>query len=441
MAPLLISDSDINGVLKTVYAGYREKVFPISTPLLAQLERGKSGGAARMRWGGAGVNFDVVLTRPVGMTSSDSGYLADHAQATEKQATLGVKRLYVTRQIDGLSIVGTQSKEQAFVSLAKKILEEAKDAARLGMQEILHGNGTGIKAVITTVNSTTSIDVISPYGVTGAGEGGLLLDVGMVIKVLDVTNSYAVLTSASAITAVSNSGDTCTLTLGTALTGMAAGDVIVAASTNEPTATQGSYNAHPNGLINITNRGDSYESLHNISQNTYPRWDATRMVAGTDTASAAQPEEGDLWDLSMKIAGRSGKDAKSRPGEFLLMTTPGLEKKFCENVLGQRRFSPADLMNIKGGYKAFSFNGIPLISDTWCPAGTVYLLHIPSLFWVDAKDWGQVEYESSSAWRFISGRDAFETSFASYLNVGTKQRNAHGSIVSYTDTSRYSHVA
>ena len=440
MAPMLISDSDINGVLKTVYAGYREKVFPLSTPLLAQMEKGKSGGAARMKWGGSGVNFDVVLSRPVGMTASDSGYLADHAQATEKQATLGVKRLYVTREIDGLAVVGTQSKEAAFISLAKKILEEAKDAARLGMQEILHGDGQGIKAVISVVNSTTSIDVISPYGITSGGQGGLLLDVGMVVKVLDSSAAYVTLVSATAITAISNSGDTATLTLGTAIAGMGAGDLIVAASTNEGASATGSYNSYPNGLVNITNRGGSYASLHGITQATYPRWDATRMVAGTDTPSAAEPTETDLWDLSAKVAGKSGKDAKSRPGEFLLMTTPGLEKKFMEAVIGQRRFSPADMMNIKGGYKAFSFNGIPLISDTWCPAGTVYLLHTPSLFWVDAKDWGQVEFESAAAWRPISGRDAFQTSFATYVNVGTKQRNAHGSVTGYTDTSRFSHV-
>ncbi len=98
-------------------------------------------------------------------------------------------------------------------------------------------------------------------------------------------------------------------------------------------------------------------------------------------------------------------------------------------------------MDIKGGYKAVSIAGIPLVSDTWCPAGTMYLVHVPSLTWVDAKDWGQVEYESSNAWRFISGRDAFETSFASYVNFGTLARNCHGSITGFGDTARYSHVA
>ncbi len=292
MPPMMITDSELSGVLKTVYAGYREKVFPISTPLLAQVEKAKAGGPRNIRWGGSGVNFDVVLTRPVGMTASDAGYLADHAQATERQASLGIKRLYVTRQIDGLAVVGTQSKEAAFVSLAKKILEEAKDAARLGMQEVLHGDGRGLKALISAVNSTTSIDVTSPYGVSGAGQGGLLLDVGMVIKVLDTSAADAVLGVAT-ITAITNSGDTAVLTLGTAISGMASTDKVVAGSTNEPASTQGSFNAYPNGLVNITNRADGYASLHNITKASFPRWDAVRMVAGTDTPST-DPEEGDI---------------------------------------------------------------------------------------------------------------------------------------------------
>src|SRR5688572_14991357 len=147
-SPLLITDTEITGVLKRVYAGFREKVFPISTPLLANIEKGKPGGGRRIRWGGEGVYFDVVLTRPVGMTASDSGYLPPDSVAIERQANVGIKRLYVTRQIDGLAPVGTASKEAAFVNLARKILEEAKDASKLGMQEIAHGDGKGIKAEI-----------------------------------------------------------------------------------------------------------------------------------------------------------------------------------------------------------------------------------------------------------------------------------------------------
>lgn len=83
--------------------------------------------------------------------------------------------------------------------------------------------------------------------------------------------------------------------------------------------------------------------------------------------------------------------------------------------------------------------GINLISDYWCPAGTLYLTHLPSLTWVDRMDWTKVRYEDSGAWRWIQGRDAFEFTIAAYWNFGCLLRNSHGMFTGYTDTVRYSH--
>jgi hypothetical protein len=315
-------------------------------------------------------------------------------------------------------------------------MEEIKEASTLLMQQALHNKADGVVALIGTVTDDSTIIVSSPYGVSGAGQGSLLLSVGDYIAVLDTGSANAVL-GRSAISAITNSGDNATLTLATAIVGMASTDKIVKA-----TASDTSFNGAMNGLINITNRGGSYASLHNISASTYGIWDATRMVAGTDTPDAAQPTESDIWDLIQKIAGRSGKDAMVRPKDFLLMTTPGLAKKLMESMVGQRRFTAGEFATtIKGGYKALEVCGIPLVQDYYVPAGTIYLLHIPSLAWVDAKDWGFVEFEGAGPWRWLSGRDAFETTYGWYGNLACLARNAHGSITGYTDTARYTHVA
>lgn len=429
-----INDAEISGVLKTLYANYREKVFPIITPLMANIKRAGPGGPRAMRWGGNGVNFNVVLGRPVGFTASSLGWLPNHAQAEEKQATVDIKRVYVTRQIDGLAIFGTQNKQAAYIALAQKILEEAKTAAQLGMQETLHGDGQGIKGLITVVNSTTSIDVASPYGIASSGQAGLTLDKGMYVAVLDTGSGNAVLGRAT-ITAITHSGDTATLTLDTAIAGMAPTDKVVACTTQDT-----SFQSFPNGLTNILNRGGSYNDLHNLSAATYSRWNTTRLTAGTDTPDANQPSEQDIWELMTRVAGRSGFDARMKPGEFLMVTTPGIKKKLADQFFGQRQLGPSDFQNIKGGFKAITICGLPLIDDLWCPAGTIYLIHTPSLAWVSAKDFGQLQYESAGAWRFVDGRDAYQINWGEYLNVATVNRIAHGMITGYTDTNRYSFV-
>ena len=433
--PTLITDAELTGLLKNVYSQFREKVQNLVTPLLAQLEKGRSGGPRNMRWGGNNVFFDVVTGRPAGATFSASGYFPPDTTATEVQANVGIVRAYTTRQVDGLAFVGTQSKDAAFTTIASKTMEEIKDASMLLMQQALHNKADGVVALIGTVTSTTVIIVSSPYGIASSGQGSLLLSVGDYIAVLDTSASDAVLGRA-AITAITNSGDNATLTLGTAISSMAATDKIVKA-----TASDTSFNGAMNGLISITNRGNGYASLHNISNATYSIWDATRMTAGTDTPDATQPTESDIWDLIQKIAGRSGKDANVKPKDFLLMTTPGLAKKLMESMVAQRRFTAGEFgTTIKGGYKAIEICGIPCVTDYYVPAGTIYLLHIPSLSWVDAKDWGFVEFEGAGPWRWLSGRDAFETTYGWYGNLACLARNAHGSITGYTDTARYSHI-
>jgi hypothetical protein len=429
--PTLITTSDISGLLKNVYTAFREKTFGIATPYLAQVKKGKAGGPRRMRWGGNGVIWDVVLSRPTGMVSSRAGYFGKNSNAIEKQATLGIERTYVTRELDRLAAMGTESKEAAFYSLGRKVVEEALSAARLGQEELLNGAGTGIKGIVASSADTTHCVVTDPYGVSGAGQGGLLLDVGQQIAAYDST--LATLRGRAVITAAVNTGDNVALVLDTAIVGLAATDRIVSCTDSDT-----SLNAVPNGLINSLNRGGAYASICGLTSATYARWDSTRLVAATDVD--ADPNESAVWQLIALVAGRSGHDARLNPGEFLLMSTPGIAKKLMESFLGQRRYDAANMMDIKGGFKAVNICGIPLLENYWIPAGTVYLIHVPSMTWVDGEDWQKVQYEDSGAWRFIDGRDANQITFGSYWNHGPLNRIAHGMITGYSDTVRYTHV-
>jgi len=439
--PTVITDAELTGLLKNVYSQFREKVQNMVTPLLAQLEKGRAGGPRNMRWGGNNVFFDVVVGRPSGSTFSQAGYFPPDTTAQEVQGSVGVVRAYTTRQIDGLAFVGTQSKDAAFTTIAKKTMEEIKDASTLLMQQALHNKSDGIVANVSsyTAGPPTTVVVNNPYNVTGSGQGALLISVGDYIAVVDgttIASPTPTIRGRATVTAISTTGDNSTLTLSGTIAGTVSSDKIVKA-----TASDTSINSATNGLINITNRGGSYASLHGISASTYGIWNAVQMAAGTDTPDANQPTESDIWVLIQRIAGRSGKDAMTRPKDFLLMTTPGVAQKLMESMVSQRRFTAGEFSTtIKGGYKALEVCGIPLVQDYYVPAGTIYLLHIPSLAWVDAKDWGFVEFEGAGPWRWLSGRDAFETTYGWYGNLACLARNAHGSITGYTDTARFTHV-
>jgi len=437
-APTVITDADLSGLLKNLYNNYRQKVQNLVTPLFAQLQTAKAGGPKNLRWGGNGAFWDVVTGRPAGGTISASGYFPPDTFAQEKQASVGVARAYVTRQIDGLAFLGTKSKEAAFETIAQKTMQEIREASSLLMEGALNGAGQGVLATVGTVTDTVTIIVSNPYGVTGAGQGSLLISGGDYIAVRNSTG--ATLRGKSNVASIAVSGTNSTLSLTTSIAGMVAADIIVKATTTDDAFAATAGVSQINGLINITDRGGAYGTLHGLAASTYPIWDAVQLTSPPDPT---QPTESDVWTLMQRVKGLSGKDPFTRPNEFLLMMTPGMSKVLMESMVGQRRFDSADFAKeIKGGYRAVNIAGIAAFENYYCPANTIYLLHLPSLAWVDAKDWGFVEFDGSGQWRWIAGRDAFETTYGYYGNLAALARNAHGSYTGYTcDTTFYSHVA
>ena len=432
---MYITDTNLAGDLRNLYEDIRQELVPIITPLFSALKKRGPGGLGSATWGGNNLYFDVVTQTEVNWGWSTTGQLPYSTQAQEVQANVGIARFYLTRAFDRLPMVGTQEKDMAFISLRQKITKAFATGYQLGLQEALQGNATGVKAVVITAATTVSIVVQSPYGVSGAGPGGLWIKPGMYVAVYDSTgvtlNGTAqvgtvgnVLTSATGV---------CTLTLTTGISNMAATDIVVGAN-----QSGSALNSQCNGLINITNRAGGYNTLHAISAASQSKWDATKFTAGTSTPSTTANEM-DLWTLAKTLFTQSGFDATSSPKDYLVVTTFGIGRQLIQSVLAQRTqpLSGEQKVRLPSGYMADQILGMPMIMDPFCPLGTVYLIHLPSLFWVDALDWAPVQYENSGAVRFVTGQDAFEISMSAYLNVATKQRNAHGSIIGYTDTTAF----
>lgn len=453
MAGIELDDSEITGMLRRVYNAFENKIFPVVTPLLAQIDKATPKSRFKIKWGGANAYFPVTIGQPGGLYSSPDGSLPPSSAALERQANENVKRLYVRRQVDGLAIVGTQSKEAAFRPLAEKIVTEATIASKLGMQRQLHSDSKGIIDIVVTTGTSTCV-VSKPYGITGAGQGGLTLEPGQTYQVLDPAGAGTPRTVTGGpgnnritLASYTESGDNATISFaaGQTIAGMTAADLLVLATANST-----AYSATPddttsqageiNGLTNILNRGGStYASLHGLSSATSGNalWDAIRMTAGTDTPST-NPTEDDIYKACVKLLGRCGMNPMENPSDWLLITTPGMVQSLSQSVVGQRVL--ANEVELKAGYKGIRIAGLPAIPDYWCPAGTIYILHLPSLFKMNAKDFGYVVRNGAGPWRWIDGYDAFETSWGAYINTGTVNRTAHLMITGYTDDLRATHV-
>lgn len=435
------SDVGIAGGLKQYYQRVREDVFPLLTPMFAQFTKMKRGGPRNMQWGGEGAVFNVVLGDPVGQTFSSQGFLPRSNFRRSVKATVGISRGYVRQQFDMLTVTATRNNQSAFISLGQQIDEEVRLKSQLMLQEAAHGDGRGVKAVVSNVVSQSQFDITSPYGIANGGQGALWVAVNGLYAIRNSTGATLRSGGPRIVQSITlqSAPDTYRVTFDAAFTGVVAGDLIVGATANDD-----AFGSYSNGLTNILNRGGSFGALHGIDSAVAgnERWNTTRMVAGTDTARADQMTESDFHEIAMRIKARSGEDPFTNPDDFIIVTTPGIAKSYAESMVGQRNVSLAEMKKLNGGYAAQgNWNGVPIIADNYCPVGTVYFIHKPSLGWLDAEDFGQVVYEDSDAWRFVADRDAYETSFKIYYNILTTKRSAHAIVTGFTESFRYSPLA
>lgn len=415
---------DLTAVLKNVYLPVRKKAFPLLTPLAANARRGTPDSVT---YAGNDLFFVTKLGRRGGFVSSQRGFLPDHQTAEERQGRLGITRLYARVQVDGLADAATRASKAAFISQAKKITEDVMDQWQIEQERVLQGDSTGVRAVVDTVTSTTSIDVDNPYGITDAGPGNLHLVVGDTIAVLDSTG--ATQRGKSAITAISLSGDTATLTLGSAISGMTAGDIVVTAVPDATDSTDTSFGAEPHGLMSIMDQESNFATFEGIN---HARWAAQLLSSST-------VDETVIMRLLNTIRARAGVDWRTNPRAIGLLTTTGIWQAYGDSLLGIRRFDAPE-MELNGGFRGVQVAGATLVDDPWAPRGRIYAVHFPDTLFIDLMDFGKLSFQDAPQWQRAADRDAWEAVFATYWNYGVTNRASHGLIHSITDTVNYSPV-
>ena len=415
---------DFTDVLKDVYLPVRRKAFPISTPMLAAAKKASPNS---VEYAGNDLIFDVKTGRRGGFISSSKGFLPYSKTAREKKGRLSIARTYAVVNVDGLALKASAGDKASYIPAAKKVVEDATEQWRLEQQRILHGDSLGVRAVIGTASTTTSIIVEDPYGIDGAGPGNLHLVVGDDIAVLNPTG--ATLRGKAQITDISLSGDNATLTLGSAISGMQAADVVVTAVPTAVDANDTSWGAEPHGIKSIVDVENAFATFEGISDS---RWVAQKMTSSTI-------DERIVMRLLNTIRNRAGVEWRTNPAAMLLVTTTGIWQAYGDSLLGMRRFD-APTMTLNGGFTAVQVAGAALLDDPWAPRGRMYAIHGPDTVFVDLMDFGKLSFQDSPQWRMAQNQDAYEAVFGSYWNYGAYIRASHGVISGITDTVSYSPV-
>lgn len=74
-------------------------------------------------------------------------------------------------------------------------------------------------------------------------------------------------------------------------------------------------------------------------------------------------------------------------------------------------------MEIAGGFKALSYNGIPIVADRFCPKNTMYFLNTNDFALHQLCDWQWLADEDGKILRQVPGKPVYTATLVKYADL------------------------
>ena len=95
--------------------------------------------------------------------------------------------------------------------------------------------------------------------------------------------------------------------------------------------------------------------------------------------------------------------------------------------------SNIDVMNLEGGFKAISYNGIPIVADRFCPQGTMYLLNTDDFTLHQLCDWQWLSGDDGKILKQVPGKPVYTATLVKYAELLCSRPNGQGMISGITE--------
>ena len=343
-------------------------------PLLAKIKQSTADvwGKEVRRLAQYGVNGGVGAGTEEGSLPAAGGNNYDQFVTT-------LKNLYGTIEISDKAVRASENSAGAFVDLLNAEMEGLLRSSAFNFGRMLFGDGSGILCTVSAVSG----NVVTVDSVKNVIEG-------MTVDVLDADGDQVSGVTARRITAVDRTDKTVTLS-GGALTGVVAGCTL---------CVQGSHNLELTGLGTIF-KDDG--SLYGLSRAERP-WMVPyiKESVGTISENAIQT----AIDYLEETAG-------SRVD--MIVCSWGV-KRALQAVLSESRMQ-TDMAELAGGYRTITYNGIPVVADRFCPAGTMYLLNTRDFCLHQLCDWKWLEGDDGKVLRQVPGKPLYTATLVKYADL------------------------
>lgn len=372
----MVTLNSADKALKTLYLDVvAEQLNTEINPFLARIKQTSSDvwGKEVRKLAQYGVNGGIGA-------GTEDGDLPVSAGNNYEQLVCTLKNLYGTIEISDKAIRASASDAGAFVNLLNAEMEGLVKSSALNMGRMLFGDGTGVIAKVSSVdgNVVTCDDVKSVV-------------VGMVIDFYGSDGNKLAL-GARRVKNVDKANKTVTVD-GAAFTS-------TTLPANSLITVQGSYKQEITGLKAIFKDSGSIYGL-NRSNNSW-------LVPYMDTSV------GDISETAIQKAIDYVDENAGSKINFIICSS-GVKRAFMKHLSTYKR--NLDVEELKGGFKALTYNGIPVVSDRFCPSGTMYLLNTDDFALHQLCDWQWLEGDDGKVIKQVAGKATYTATLVKYAEL------------------------
>lgn len=294
-----------------------------------------------------------------------------------KQMKVDTKNLFAVIQITDKVIQASRSNRGAFIQALESELTKAETDVKRDISRQVMGDGTGLLATVASVSSNGTTHTVTVDSAKHFYEGMLI----------DCYTTTTKDTSAAEVTSVDK-----------------VNNQIVFVSTTAPEAADliylaGNKNQELSGLTKIMTADNT---LYDLDRSTHKWFNPTvKNVAGE--ISEVKIQEGI-------------DDAEDETGSQInfLVGSKGVRRAY-QNLLTAQKVI-ANSLELKGGFKALDYNGIPLVGDKYVPSGTLHALDLGDYFMGQMAEWDWMDRDGSIL-KLVQGYAVYTAQLRKYCEL------------------------
>jgi len=329
--------------------------------------------------------------------------------STEKIAEIVVplKNIFGSFQITDKALKAAQNSPGAFASLIGGEMRNLVSIAQSNLNRMVYGNGM---KRLATVDITTATQT---FTVPARDASKFFVGQRISFNRLDNVPHMA---DVRTVTSIAVSGNVATIGID---------QNVVANTVHESLFVYDvdSLGVEMNGIDSLF----TPETLYNLSKADYQAIMPFEQDGGSTRTTPNPLSEDDLLDFLYNL-----EDHNRGMATDIILTHPVVKKALFDDLRGTR--SNIDVTELAGGFKGFSFNGIPMYADVRCLPGTVYALNSDSFAMHQLCDWTWLEGEDGSILRPMSGKPVYAATLVKYAELICEKPFLQGKLTNHSPT-------